>query len=191
MKTYIEAGANDGIFQSRSLGLQNHPEYQGILIEPLHDMYLSCISNRLNERTKIYHCGLVPFEYTQENVDINLHNLHTAMATIKHLDPIEYPNKITVPARTLTSILDENNITDVDIFYLDVEGYEYEVLHGVDFSKINIKTIEIELHYSLPGFGMTAQEEMERHASYLSNYYYKFNRYEESGQHHKLIAEKI
>jgi len=66
MKTYIEAGANDGLFQSRTLNFKDNPEWRGILIEADETEYNSCIHHRSNERTNIIHAALVSREYKQE-----------------------------------------------------------------------------------------------------------------------------
>lgn len=50
-----------------------------------------------------------------------------------------------MPACTLSSILDGiDNIPEIDFFSLDVEGYELEVLKGLDFSKYRPKYILVE-----------------------------------------------
>jgi FkbM family methyltransferase len=169
MKFYIEAGANDGIFQSRSLHLANNPEYTGILVEPLPSVYSECCQNR-PYNTKIYNCALVDANYSQDTIDINLHYLYSAMATINQASSQKYNGIIKVPARTLESILQENNITNIDAFYLDVEGYEYNVLQGINFDKRHFKYIEIELHYTLTN--ISKEEEIQQHDSLLSKFGY-------------------
>jgi hypothetical protein len=42
---------------------------------------------------------------------------------------------ITVPAKTLSQILEKQRISHIDLFSLDVEGYEPEVLQGLDFKR--------------------------------------------------------
>jgi hypothetical protein len=46
--------------------------------------------------------------------------------------------------RTLDGILHEYRIADVDYLSIDVEGYEMNVLKGIDFSKVNIRLIGVE-----------------------------------------------
>jgi len=45
----------------------------------------------------------------------------------------------------LTSILLALNMTDIDLFSLDIEGHEMEVLRSLDFDLIKIKASEISL----------------------------------------------
>lgn len=54
--------------------------------------------------------------------------------------------KVKVPAKTLTSILDISKPKKIDFFSLDVEGYELEVLKGLDFSKYSPIFILIEIY---------------------------------------------
>lgn len=49
-----------------------------------------------------------------------------------------------IKQKRLQTVLDEYNICKVDFASIDVEGYEYEVLEGIDFSKTEIRCIVIE-----------------------------------------------
>ena len=51
-----------------------------------------------------------------------------------------------VKCRTLNSILKELDIKNIDLFSLDVEGYELEVLKGFDIKKYQFKYILIEIN---------------------------------------------
>ena len=147
MKVYIEAGANNGIFQSRSLGHVNDEEYFGILIEALPNVTEQCRRNRETKNCIVINSALVSFDYPDDTVEINLHRRHTAMASVRDLDKNEYPNKIRVKAATLTDILTNLKIDKVDAFYLDVEGYEFNVLDGINFDRINFRYILIETEF--------------------------------------------
>jgi hypothetical protein len=52
--------------------------------------------------------------------------------------------EVTVPARTLTSVLDECGIHEVDLLSLDVEGYEASVLRGLDLTRHAPRFIVVE-----------------------------------------------
>jgi hypothetical protein len=54
---------------------------------------------------------------------------------------------VAVPARTLSSILDQYTIEHIDFISLDVEGYEADVLKGIDFSRHCPRYMLIEVHY--------------------------------------------
>lgn len=165
MKVAIEAGANDGLFQSRSLALNNDPNYQIILVEPSPDMYRSCCINR-PVRTKVYHAALVSKDYQGDKLALNVHHQFSAMNTSKPCAGQHYIATVEVPARTLQSILDENGISEVEWLFLDTEGYEMEVLKGIDFSRTIIHNMEIEGHYAF--IGLTEEEELRLMCEYLS-----------------------
>ncbi len=57
----------------------------------------------------------------------------------------EQPEKITVPAISLNTLLEKHLPgSTIDLFSLDVEGYEEEVLRGIDLDKWDIKWILVE-----------------------------------------------
>lgn len=52
--------------------------------------------------------------------------------------------EIVVQQRMLKNVLEEYGISEIDYVSLDVEGYELQVLEGIDFSKVEIKCFSIE-----------------------------------------------
>jgi len=184
-KIYIEAGAHDGIFQSRTLDLIDNNEYFGILVEPVPSSYERCLQNRPNN-TKIYNCALVDFDHVGSTIEIHPHFLHSAMTTLIKSNSQLYNDKKKVSARTLESILEENNINNIEEFYLDVEGYELNVLKGIDFSKRKFNLIEIECHAGL--IDISLEEEINNHKKFLSSYgYFLFSQKDEDGGNPKIV----
>ena len=55
--------------------------------------------------------------------------------------------EITVPARTLTSILDEVGVQEIDLLSLDVEGYELRALQGLDLNRYRPRYMLIETDF--------------------------------------------
>ena len=96
--------------------------------------------------------------YTYKKKDINLiySNLRTITDDSKNLinpkkhlnsDDLKFNenhNKITCAVRTLNSILNEINAPKkIDFFSLDTEGYEIEILKGIDFEVYKFRYILI------------------------------------------------
>ena len=52
-----------------------------------------------------------------------------------------------MPARTLTSILDQHRVRRIDLLSLDVEGYELSVLRGLDFDRHAPRYLLVEARY--------------------------------------------
>ena len=172
-KIYIEAGAHDGIFQSRSLQFKDNDEYFGFLIEPCYEIYQQCVANRFNDLCKIYNAALVSFDFNYSEIDLGIHSVYSAMNSIVKPSGESYSKTTRVIARTLQSILDENNIDTVENFFLDVEGYERNVLEGIDFKKTKFNNIELECHY--PFINLTQSQEIEMHTSFFNNLNYKLS----------------
>lgn len=145
-KIYVEAGANDGLFQSCTLELEKTGKWRGILIEPNINAYNQCLINRSADCNVFYNCALVSTDYDSDVIDFFNHAGHTAMGGIIKRTDTSYLNCIKVKCKTLQTILNECGVSFVDKFFLDVEGYELNVLKGIDFKKTIINEIELEVH---------------------------------------------
>lgn len=137
---YIECGANDGITQSYTYELEKM-EWNGILVEPSLKAFNDCIKNR-SKNNFFYNCALVSSEEIKEIVgDFD----GSLMSSIYGKRKNRIAN-IMIKCRTLNSILEELNIKKIDLFSLDVEGYELEVLKGFNINKYKPKYILIEIY---------------------------------------------
>jgi len=52
--------------------------------------------------------------------------------------------KIEIEAKTLNTLIEEHNITSIELLSVDTEGYDYEVLQGLNLKKIKPKKIVFE-----------------------------------------------
>lgn len=52
--------------------------------------------------------------------------------------------KVVHPARTITSILEEYNITNLERLYIDTEGLDVDILMTIDYNKYNVSHITFE-----------------------------------------------
>jgi len=140
---FIEAGATDGYYESNTYYLEKFKKWTGVLVEPIPELYEKCARERPN--SKVFNCALVSRDYRGSSVVMKQGYL---MSTVKgalgegeaeHLQKAAYfhrtnAEEISVPARTLTSVLKEAGVSNIDFFSLDVEGYERNVLEGLDLS---------------------------------------------------------
>ncbi|HEY7967409.1 MAG TPA: FkbM family methyltransferase [Solirubrobacteraceae bacterium] len=136
---FIEAGANDGLFQSNTALLERSLDWEGILIEPAPS---SCVRCRANRRALVHNCGLVSFDYEGDTVTGDFDGYPMGSVGGTRLDR---GGSVTVPARTLQSLLDEHGVSHVDFLSLDAEGYELEILRGCDFERTKFDYILSEL----------------------------------------------
>ena len=175
---FIELGAHDGITQSNTFYYEKKYNWKGILIEPVPKLFNYCKKYRSNKN--LYFCNAcVSFDFNKDKVKLIYSNLMTTAVDLtsddyrkKHLaDPelnfFERNNYFYANARTLNSILKESKAPNIiDFFSLDVEGAEFDVLYGIDFSIYNFKYIIIET------------DNFERLDKFMTNKNYKFiNKY--------------
>ena len=168
---FIEVGANDGYAQSNTYYLERFLAWQGILVEGIPELYTQCRKERQN--STVFNCALVPAGYPEPFIDMTYSNLMSlvkgAQKSVKEeMEHVRRGNEIQkvesyeirVPARTLTSILDECNVKEIDFLSIDVEGYELNVLMGLDMHKYKPKYMLIEARY---------RDDINNHVSDLYN----------------------
>lgn len=150
---FIEVGANDGFTFSNTYYFEQFKGWKGILVEGIPELYQQCLLER--PKAKIFNCALVSSDFSESYVTMQYSNmmslvegaLKSKKAEENHVQKGVIPYKIKVPARTLTSILDECEVNEIDFFSLDVEGYELNVLKGLDFNKYRPKYMLIEARF--------------------------------------------
>ncbi len=140
---FIEVGANDGIIQSNTKLLEECYGWRGILVEPSPNLFEDLCRNRPN--SLCFECALGSFEedntYIWGDFNGGLMSSVNGMRLNQEAD-----QKVLV--RSLQSILDEVGIHHINFFSLDVEGYELNVLLGIDFDKtvFDYLLVEIQIH---------------------------------------------
>jgi FkbM family methyltransferase len=187
---FFEAGANDGLLFSNTAYLERYQAWTGILVEALPHKFVECVRNRRN--AIVEHCALVAPDYDETAVELRYGNLMSfapALSAIDESGQIETAKvfmsdqervlanqTFIAPARTISYILGKYGIRHINLMILDLEGAELQALRGIDFDKVRIDNILIEVR---------ALEEMDtflilhgyhRSAQWADfDYLYKFN----------------
>ena len=156
---FIEVGANDGFAQSNTYYFEKLRGWQGILVEAIPELFEKCC--KLRKKSRVFNCALVSSDFTDTHVKMKYAKLMSlvegAMSDAEketgHIEnglrcqKIDKSYTIDIPARTLISILDECKVKEIDLFSLDVEGYELNVLKGLDFERYRPKYMCIEARF--------------------------------------------
>ncbi|MCB0309601.1 MAG: FkbM family methyltransferase [Bdellovibrionales bacterium] len=140
---FIEAGANDGINQSNTFLLEHFFGWRGLLVEPNPIEFVKCKLNRIDSIVEF--CALVSDEYPEKTIKGDF-IADTVDASMTGGCTQYHSGDTLVPAAPLSKLLDRYHIDRVDLFSLDVEGYEMEVLKGLNLNRHRPDYILFELH---------------------------------------------
>jgi FkbM family methyltransferase len=143
---FVEAGAYDGYWQSNTYWLERFRGWTGVLIEPMPDLAAS--ARRTRPQSQVFQCALVAADSSIDALPMLYAGTMSMVRGVwgspeSERERATYgaslaqatPREIVVPARTLSAVLDEARVTSIDFMSLDVEGYEIEVLRGLDLDR--------------------------------------------------------
>ena len=142
---FVEAGALDGLFMSNTKILEDLG-WKGILIEPSHKAVVKCRENR---KAVVEECALVAHDYEHDVVYGDFFfDGEDGMGAWSGIHKNAYGIRAAQSARAvpLSFILKLYDVEKVDFLSLDVEGYELEALHGINFDEVDITYILIEVN---------------------------------------------
>jgi FkbM family methyltransferase len=155
---FVEAGANDGYRQSNTYWFERFRGWRGVLVEPMQELYDLCREERPG--ATVVRAALVPFDHEGGTVRMEFAGLMSTVSG-EHADEdrTEMGNilgwydayEAEVPARTLSSVLDEVEAPEIDLLSLDVEGFEPGVLAGLDLARHAPRWILVEVHDDAAG----------------------------------------
>jgi FkbM family methyltransferase len=141
---FIELGAHDGLTQSNTAFFEFSRGWKGILIEPSISQFEKCAVNRPN--SVCFNAACVSNTFTESSISGNFDG--TLMASVGGIR--NNPTKVStsVPAKTLSSIIDSISprVEIIDLLSLDTEGYELDILQGLDLVRHRPHYMLIEVY---------------------------------------------
>lgn len=140
---FIELGANNGLRQSNTAFFEKEMDWSGILIEPSLKGYTQCKINRPNSICLNYAC--VSNDYKDEYIEGDFQD-NNLMGSVNAMRLKRRKHMVKVKATTLEKILDEYCQTNIEFLSLDTEGYELDILKGLNLSKYRPQFMLIEVY---------------------------------------------
>lgn len=159
--TFVDIGANDGITFSNTFFLEKRG-WSGIAVEPIPAVYEKLARNR--QCTTIHGCVA---KTTGKGVFRAITGYSEMLSGLlneydpRHKSRIERElglhggeyRDIEVDCFSFADVVASQNLTEIDFLNIDVEGAEFNVLSGIDFSRTEIHVVCIEnsyLDYRIP-----------------------------------------
>ena len=140
---FIELGAHDGLTQSNTAFLELSRGWTGLLIEPSRIRYEECVRNR--PRSTVFHGACVSNSYSGKTVEGDFDGRLMSSVGGERLQ-LKEAGRDTVPAFTLEALLESQMIDKIDLLSLDTEGYELEVLRGLNLNIYRPHYLLIEVY---------------------------------------------
>lgn len=150
---FIDVGAHDGISYSNTYYFEKELGWRGVCIEP-HPKNFDLLSK--NRTASCYQVcagnGIGTTHFLEVDGAPEMLSGIYDFYDPQHLARIQKEivmnggssELILMPLRTISSILEEEKLFEIDFISIDVEGGELAVLEGIDFDKFHIKYILIE-----------------------------------------------
>lgn len=152
---FIECGGNNGVSQDPTYYLEKLMDWNGIIVEPL-PVYKKCEENR--KKSRVFNYALVADDFDKKTITlINCDFMTVVKGQDGYEDWVKKGEKvqnikseeIEVPTITLNKILDEYSkktpLVKIDLLVIDTEGYELNVLKGLDLNKYKPEYLLIEI----------------------------------------------
>lgn len=129
----IEAGASNGITENNTKFFEDNLNWKTINVEPLIDWYDDLVINRPNS-ININNC-LHPYDNDSKISfyipNLNIYGYKNHLGSLNHDNLLKYNTELKeVISNTITYnyIIKKYNILRLDLFVLDIKGYEIEFL---------------------------------------------------------------
>lgn len=175
---YIEAGASCGEEISNSLFFEVKHDWTGLLVEPNPD-FIEQLKAKNRNAWILPHClsvtenvELVDFDAAKYNGGIIFDDKLPSDIGRKTPKTQKLPHERTLKVQCfpLQAVLQALDNPRIDYFSLDVEGSEYQILQTLNWSKVNITALTVELVHA--GKIFPGSRDDVRH--YLNEQGYKF-----------------
>ena len=139
-RRFLEIGGFDGLFESNTLFMEHCLRWTGILVEAQPNVFEKLKQNRPGVLT--LHAAACAGNET--HVDFALDQTNGRVISEASKAKLDHSAVAHVPCVYLGHTLQKLNMTIIDYFSLDVQGYELQVVQSIDWSKIRAAVLVVE-----------------------------------------------
>ncbi|PHX57422.1 FkbM family methyltransferase [Tychonema bourrellyi FEM_GT703] len=153
-KIFVEVGACDGVHYSNVRRLYETYGWTGLCIEPVKRNFEKLAQSYQNTSVKCIRAAVGLEEGELDiNVGINpdIPEWQSDVSTFLESETLRWQEeygmlweKEKVSIQRLTTILDKNGIPEIDFISIDTEGFDFDVLKSLDFSRFHPSMIVVE-----------------------------------------------
>ena len=153
---FVQIGANDGLQSDPIRSYAKFFQWRGLLVEPVKDYFDECVANyRDCPRLKFVNAAITEDAgpVTIYRVNPSLEGTPSWLKGIASLSPGHHrlsgtPDEMmiseTVPGITLAQLLEDHDISSLDLLQIDAEGHDVTIVKSIDFDRIQPSIIHFE-----------------------------------------------
>lgn len=144
---FVELGACNGVLYSNTKFFEDFLGFNGVLIEPIVEMYNQCKQNR---KAMVYNCAISKEEGVVEMIGNNpVAGIVSTMTPDFKARWHKTSGTRMVNTKPISNVLKTSTIKYIDLMTIDVEGSELGVLESMDWSiPVYIVCIELDDNYN-------------------------------------------
>jgi len=159
--SFIQVGANDGVYVDPLRSYVQRFGWRGILVEPQPDVFDRLVENYRDQGDRLIFENVAIAPRDREVVLYRVPGL-TAVAGERMLDSLSVTSahpqvvarqggvaaqeleRVVVPALRLDELIERHGFADLDLLQIDCEGYDGEVLQAIDLQRHRPRLIQFE-----------------------------------------------
>lgn len=151
---FLEVGALDGLQYSNTLTLERELGWSGLLIEGCPENAAKLATNRPNSKVQKFSQAICdPKKTPTRQLEFSV-PCSAISGTSDHGDlfmrKAHAGEKKLVPCSPMSELIDRAGLERIDFMSVDVEGFELPLLQTIDFQKVQIRIILIEVDHNSP-----------------------------------------
>lgn len=178
--SFVQVGANDGMFGDPLWPYITRHPWRGILVEPQPDVFARLVANYQPYSTRLI------FEnsaISSGNTELVLYRAPTDLvkdtvyaASVASSDPHTIARQLKIPASrlerivtptiSLDALLEKHALASLDVLQIDVEGHDWRVLSTLNLARTSPSMIQFEA-------GHLSNRDCDRAVQYLTQHHYE------------------